>query len=143
MKIVKTVLRFLMYGIVLFIMSGIMFSMIKNSDKGANSKKIFDDTRNFSKVKDKNYTPTAGKPYYEDKIEICANSKKDVDKFLENANKYNMDTSADACRMSNNLKVVISLMETMKNNSCRQFDKSTFNTSSMLFKISTSKCAQQ
>ncbi len=41
MKIVKTIFKYLLYGVLIFFITGIMASMITNSDSNQTSKKIF------------------------------------------------------------------------------------------------------
>ncbi len=152
MKIVKTILRYLMYGIVLFLMSGFMFSMIKNSDKSVNSKKIFDDTRNFAsssvpkdattkKTQEKpEYVPQT-KPYKKNQSD-CARVKERADLYTIEANKFNMDTSKSACEMAKNLDQVVDLMQRLKQSSCSEFNEITFKTYKNLHKMSITTCRQ-
>lgn len=140
MKIIKTILRYLMYGFVLFIMSGFMFTLIKNSDKSDNAKKIFDDTRNFAKqtsVQEK-YVPKT-KPYKKNQSE-CLKMKERAQDYSTQANKFNLDTPSSACQMAKNLDEVIALMQKMEKNTCIEFDKFTFETYKNLLQMSTSKC---
>lgn len=141
MKIIKTILRYLMYGIVLFLMSGFMFTLIKNSDKSDNAKKIFDDTRNFAKqpsVQQKEYVPKT-KPYKKNQSD-CLRMKERAQDYSTQANKFNMDTATSACQMAKNLKEVVGLMEKMEQNTCIEYDKFTFETYKNLLQMSTSKC---
>ena len=140
MKIVKTILKYLMYGFILFIMSGIMFSMIKNSDKSENSKKIFDDTRNFAKQPTSTYVPRT-KAYKKNQSD-CQRNQDKAQEYSSKANKHNMDTPASACQMAKNLEEVVGLMQQMKQDTCDEYDKFTFETYTNLLKMSTSKCRQ-
>ena len=129
-----------MYGFVLFLMSGFMFTLIKNSDKSTNSKKIFDDTRNFAKqpsVQNK-YVPKT-KPYKKNQSD-CLRMKERAQDYSTQANKFNMDTATSACQMAKNLEEVVALMEKLEKNSCIEFDKFTFETYKNLLQMSTSTC---
>ncbi len=146
MKIVKIILRYLMYGLILFIMSGFMFSMIKNSDSSASSKKIFDSTRNFApipsaseEVKEQYVVKT--KPYKKN-LSDCMRIKEKFDVYLNESNKYNLETSSSACNMANNLDQALSFMVTLKVEACSEFDGIAFKTYSNLHKMSITKCRQ-
>lgn len=139
MKIVKIALRYLMYGFFLFILTGFMFNMIKYSNTGDNSKKIFDESRNFAKVPKIEYSKTT-KDYVTNKITLCSNAKREHDKYSQRANQYDMESSKSACDMTRNLKIVVNAMENMKKYSCSEYNKFTYNTYANLLKMSSSKC---
>ena len=144
MKIVKTILKYLMYGFFLFMVTGFMAAMIKNSDNSDNAKKIFDDTRNFAKQPTNNtnttYVPKT-KPYKKNQSS-CAKEKDRADNYSLEANKFNLDSAASACQMSKNLDQVISFMNVLKQKECSEFDEVTFNTYTNLYKMATTKCRQ-
>jgi len=148
MKIVKIILRYLVYGLVLFVMSGIMFSMIKNSDNATSSKKIFDDTRNFAKTpatkvsnqKETQYVPKT-KPYKKNQSD-CLRIKDRADLYSNEANTFDLNTASSACKMAKNLDQVLSFMQTLEKKSCSEFDNTTYNTYVNLHKMAILKCRQ-
>lgn len=129
-----------MYAIFLFVVTGFMASMIKNSDRSSNAKKIFDDTRNFAKQPTSNYVPTT-KPYKKNQTS-CAKEKERADYYTIEANKYDINTSISACEMRKNLDQVVSFMKTMKQKQCSEFDTVTFNTYTNLLQMSSKKCRE-
>ncbi len=140
MKIVKTILKYLMYAIFLFVVTGFMAAMIKNSDKSGNAKKIFDDTRNFAKQPASTYVPTT-KPYKKNQS-TCTKEKERADYYSVEANKHNMNTATSACEMRKNLDQVVSFMKTMQQKKCNEFDSVTFNTYTNLLQMSSKKCRE-
>lgn len=143
MKIVKTILKYIMYGLFLFFVTGFMASMIKNSDNSGTSKRIFDSSRNFSAqpaATKSTYVPTT-KPYKKNQS-VCEKIKDRTNDYSREANKYNLDTPKSACNMKKNLEEVLSLMEILKKNSCNEFDEITYKTYSNLHTMSIKKCRQ-
>jgi len=143
MKIAKTILKYLMYGLFLFLVTGFMAAMIKNSDNSKTSKRIFDSSRNFAAqpaATKSTYVPKT-KPYKKNQSD-CGRLNDRANDYANEANKFDLESAASACQMKKNLEEVLDLMNIMKKSECREFNEITNTTYLNLHKMSIKKCRQ-
>ncbi len=132
-----------MYGLFLFLVTGFMAGMIKNSDSSGTSKRIFDSSRNFASKPastTSTYVPTT-KPYKKNQSD-CGRLNDRANDYANEANKFDLETPASACNMKKNLEEVLDLMSIMKKSECSEFNEITNTTYINLHKMSIKKCRQ-
>lgn len=72
---------------------------------------------------------------------VCDTAYQNAVYYSNLANNYSLDTKESACKMADNLELVVNNMGTLKANFCSQYNASTFNNYTQMLIISTQKCA--